>query len=164
MTTRTFVPWVEPVAAAFQQQRAELVGLVQSIPVEAWDRPSPNEGWTYRDLLGHVATRDARDMRLVLQAVITKTPLDPTQLRAEEEVPINDRLLAGVRDQSIGQIARGIETDTEGMLDLLAKLGDEDEHLRQAEFPMNLGEALKLMPQHQRNHMEQLRTALEATA
>ncbi|MGB2693689.1 MAG: DinB family protein [Dehalococcoidia bacterium] len=164
MTTRTFAPWVEPIAAAFQRQRAELAELVRSIPLEAWDRPSPNEGWTYRDLLGHVATRDPRSMRLVLEAVVTKNPLDPAQLLSEEESPINNQLLAEVRDFAIEQMVAYIDADTSGLLDLLAKLGSDDKDLRQAEFPISLSEALGMMPQHDRMHMEQLRTSLEAKA
>ena len=161
MSDQNFAAWVEPIAAMFSQQRADLVDLVQSVPVEAWGRPSPNEGWTYRDLLGHVATRDPRDRRLVLNAVITKTRLDPAQLPAEEDVPINDRLLDQVRDASVGELAERLEEDTEEILDLLSQLTDEHQQLKQREFPMSLSEALRQMPEHERMHMEQLRTALE---
>ena len=129
--------------------------------MEAWGRASPNEGWTYRDLLGHVATRDPRDLRLVLNAVITKTRLDPAQLPAEQDVPINDGLLNQVRDASVGELAERLEEDTEEILDLLSQLTDDDEQLKQREFPMSLSEALSQMPQHERIHLEQLRAALE---
>ena len=152
--------WVEPIAATFREQRAELVELVRSIPEKAWTKTSPNEEWTYRDLLGHVATRDSRDWRLVLTAVVTKTRLDPAQLPVEEETPINEGLLAQVEELSPEQVARRLEADSDEMLDLLAKLNDEDADLRQHDFPMSLGEALSQMPQHERMHMEQLRTAL----
>jgi uncharacterized damage-inducible protein DinB len=159
--TPSFAPWVEPVAATFQRQRAELVELVRSVPAEAWERTSPNEEWTYRDLLGHLATRDPRDWRIILTAVVTKTRLDPADLPQEEETPINERLAAEVRALSIEEISQRLEADTEGMLQLLAKLTDDDEGRKQREFPMTLGEAIKLMPQHERMHMDQLRTALE---
>jgi len=161
MTTRTYAAWVEPIAERFQKQRAELVELVYAIPEAAWQKDSPNAGWTYRDLLGHVATRDPHTMRIVLNAVIATEPIDPAQLRPEEEAPLNDQLRSALRGQSTDQIVAGIDIDTEGILALLAKLRDEDEHLRQQEFPMDLGEALRLMPQHERMHMEQLRAALE---
>jgi hypothetical protein len=164
MTTRTFSPWVEPIAADFQRQRAELVQLVRSIPGSAWGQPCPNPGWTYRDLLGHLATRDPRTLRYVLTAVINKTPLDPSELSTENDAAINEQLVESLRGQPIEDIATGIATDTEGVLDLLARLSIEDEHLRQDEFPMSLGEALRLMPQHERMHMEQLRTAREVSA
>ncbi len=161
MTDRTFASWVEPIAAMFSEQRAELVDLVRSVPLDAWSESSPNEGWTYRDLLGHVATRDPRDLRLVLNAVITKTRLDPAQMPLEEDVPINEGLLGEVREASVEELAGRLEEDTEGILDLLSKLTDENESLRQRDFPMSLSEALTQMPQHERMHMEQLRTALE---
>jgi hypothetical protein len=164
MTTRTFAPWVKPIAADFRRQRTELVQLVRSIPVSAWGQPCPNPGWTYRDLLGHLATRDPRTLRYVLTAVVSKTPLDPSELSTENDAVINEQLLESLRDQSIEDIAAGIATDTDGVLDLLARLSIEDEHLRQDEFPMSLGEALRMMPQHERMHVEQLRTALEASS
>jgi hypothetical protein len=161
MTTRTFAPWVEPIAESFREHRAALVELVRSIPHDRWSGASPNAGWTYRDLLGHVATRDARDMRVVLNAVISKTRLDPAELSTEEDRPINDRLLAELEGLSVEQIASHIERDTDGLLDLMAKLAEDDGGLRQRDFPMSLSEALARMPDHERMHMEQLRTALE---
>jgi len=161
VTERTFAGWVAPVVETFQRQRAELVALVRSLPAAAWDRPSPNEAWTYRELLGHLATRDPRDWRLILTAVVTKTPLKPADLPAEEETPINDGLLAEVAALSVDEVARRIESDTAEKLDLLSKLGEDDQHLKQADFPMSLGEALQLMPQHERSHIDQLATARE---
>ncbi len=51
MTTRTFAPWVEPIAARFRESRAELLEFARSLPSEAWSRPSPNTGWSCKDLL-----------------------------------------------------------------------------------------------------------------
>lgn len=161
MTTRTYAPWVEPIAARLQQQRAELVELARAIPAEAWSKPSPNEGWTYRDLLGHVATRDARDWPVILQAVVTRTPLDPAALRPEEEVPVNDGLLGKVDALAVEEVIEQVVSDTEALLVLMAQLQEDDKDLRQSDFPMSLGEALALLPNHEDMHMEQLRTALE---
>jgi uncharacterized protein (TIGR03083 family) len=161
MTTRTFAPWVEPIAEEFRLQRADLGELARSIPESTWERPSPNPGWSYRDLLGHLATRDPRTLRIVLEAVVSKTPLDPSQFSSEEDAPVNEQLLEPLRDQQVEEVAAGIAADTDDVLDLLAKLTQEDEDLRQDGFPMSLGEALRLMPQHEQMHMQQLRTALE---
>ena len=156
---RQYPTWVVPIAAAFSEQRAELVDLVRSIPEEAWARTSPNEEWTYRDLLGHLATRSPRDWRLVLTAVINRTPLDPTHFPVEDEA-LNEGLLGELNELSPVEVAHHLEADSEEMLELLAKLTDEDADRRQRDFPMSLGEALGQMPEHERTHMEQLRTAL----
>ena len=163
MESRQYASWVEPIAAAFREQRAELVDLVRSIPEEAWTRTSPNDEWTYRDLLGHLASRSARDWRLVLTSVISRTPLDPTDFPVEDEA-LNEGLLGELNELSPVEVAQRLEADTEEFLELLAKLTDEHENQRQRDFPMSLGEALGQMPEHERMHMEQLRTALTGDA
>jgi hypothetical protein len=101
-------------------------------------------------------------MRVVLEAVVAKSPVDPALLPNEELNPINDVLLAALRDLSIDEVAAHIEADTDGLLELLAKLSADDENLRQEDFPVSLSEGLRMMPQHERMHIDQLRTALEA--
>ncbi len=58
MTDRTFASWVEPIAAQLRESRAQIIALAGSAPAEAWSKPSPNEGWTCKDLLAHLATGD----------------------------------------------------------------------------------------------------------
>lgn len=41
-------------AAAYQSALAPLTAVVRGIAPDAWDAPSPCEGWSARDLLGHV--------------------------------------------------------------------------------------------------------------
>ena len=107
-----YASWVEPIAATFREQRAELAQLVRSIPEEAWARTSPNEEWTYRDLLGHLATRSPRDWRLVLTAVIGRTTLDPTHFPVEDEA-LNEGLLGELNELSPVEVAQRLEADTE---------------------------------------------------
>ena len=63
MASRSFAPWVEPVAARLREGRAEIVELARSVPPEAWSRPSPNPGWRCKDLLAHLGTLFPRDER-----------------------------------------------------------------------------------------------------
>ena len=95
----------------------------------------------------------------MLTAVISGTPLDPTHFPVEDEA-LNEGLLGELNELSPVEVVQRLESDSEKMLELLAKLTDEHENRRQRDFPMSLGEALSQMPQHERGHMEQLRTAL----
>src|SRR3990172_8160338 len=54
VTTRTFATWVEPYAAQLRENREQVIAFACSLPAEAWDRPSPLPGWTYKDLLAHI--------------------------------------------------------------------------------------------------------------
>ena len=45
-------------ATAYDRAAAPLTELIDSVPTEGWDAPSPCEGWAARDVLGHVV--DAR--------------------------------------------------------------------------------------------------------
>ena len=56
MTTRSFAPWVEPIAAELRKLRAEVAKFARSAPPDFWGKPSPNHGWTNKDLLAHLAT------------------------------------------------------------------------------------------------------------
>jgi len=44
----------------FEEERAALESLLESLPDDAWDRPSPAEGWTLRDCVSHLADLDDR--------------------------------------------------------------------------------------------------------
>lgn len=161
MTDRTFATWVEPLAEAPRRSRGEVVSFARSLPPDAWGESSPLDGWTYKDILAHLAGDTGKLLPGVLRSVISAEPLDPAILTGTEE--INERDVAARRGRSVEELIAEIEADGETLDELFSQLTEEQEDLRQDGFPMSLGEALSNDPGgHFREHFAQLRAALEA--
>jgi hypothetical protein len=58
MTARTFAPWVAPIAEEIRAGRVEVARTARQLLPEHWNLPSPLAGWTYKDLLAHLASGD----------------------------------------------------------------------------------------------------------
>ncbi|MDZ4279046.1 MAG: maleylpyruvate isomerase N-terminal domain-containing protein [Dehalococcoidia bacterium] len=159
MTTRTFAPWVEPIATQLGESRAAIADVARSVPAEAWERPSPLGGWTYRDLLAHLAAGDWV-CQSILSAAVAGRPADLSILNQLDER--NEQLRREREGRSIEELIAEVESEGEETQELLARLTDEDESRRQEGAPMSLGEYLcDAFPGHDRRHLEELRTALE---
>jgi uncharacterized protein (TIGR03083 family) len=167
MTTRTFAPWVEPIARRDREGRAELLEFARSVPPDAWDRASPVEGWTYRDVLAHLASDTGKWFAHILRTVLSGKRLDPTRVGPGVDLdPINARGVAERRGRSIAELIAEIEADGEEHQELLSRLTGDHRDTRQAENPISFGEFLSDNPAgsrggHDREHLAQLRTALE---
>jgi uncharacterized protein (TIGR03083 family) len=158
--TRTYAPWVEPIATRGRESRQELLAFARSLPAEAWSQPSPNPGWSCKDLLAHVA--GDKGYTVILRAAVEKTRLDPALL-ADDLDRSNARDVEERRARSIEELITEIETDGEERDELMSKLTDADRGLRQKEFPLSLGEVLEMGPGgHDREHLDQLRAVLSA--
>jgi uncharacterized protein (TIGR03083 family) len=163
VTTRTFALWVEPIAAKFRDTRAELVATARAMPAEAWTRPSPNEGWTYKDLLAHVAGDTEKNFLTVLRLVIDRRPVDLATFTtgADER---NARDIAARRGRTIDELIAEIEADGEETQELLTRFTDADENSQPEGLPMTVGDGLRqLAGGHDGEHLAHLRAALEAT-
>ncbi len=158
MTSRRFPEWVEPIALKLRHSRAEVVELARSIPGEAWVKPSPNEGWTYKDLLAHLATGDWL-CQTGLRAVIANEPMDIAALPDRDAA--NAPFVGERGHRSIDELIAEVEAEGEETQGLLARLTEADEEVRQKDVPMNLGEYLRFFPSHDKRHVAELRTALE---
>ena len=55
-----FLPQVEAKFFWLQRHREGLLRAIYSVADEAWDEPSASSGWTYRDILAHIAANDLR--------------------------------------------------------------------------------------------------------
>lgn len=162
MTERMFVAWVEPIAARVRANRAEIARIAREISPEIWSEPSPDEGWSYQDLLTHVAGDTGKNVQSVLRSVASGQPIDPA-LFSDIDAK-NARDLEQRRTCSVDELIAEIERDGETILDLLSQLNEQHAGLRQADFPASLGEALPPFPDHDATHLAQLRTALEIKA
>lgn len=162
MADRTFAPWVEPIAAQLRAGREQIVELAQAGAAEAWSKPSPNEGWTCKDLLAHLATGDWV-CQTVLRAVVGDEAADLDVLGDLDAIGRgNARLLEERAARSVEDLIAEVREEGEESQALLARLTDAHEPLRRQGAPMSLGDYLRGFPDHDRRHTEQLRMTLEA--
>lgn len=158
MTERTFVPWVEPIAAQLRESRGEIGDVARAIPAEKWAKPSRDPNWSYKDLLAHLATGDWV-VQTVLGAVVANEPLDLSFLDGLDAG--NARLLAERAGRSIEELVAEALAEGEETQELLSRLTEADDDRRQEGAPMSLGEYLRMFPGHDQGHLADLRTALK---
>jgi hypothetical protein len=157
MTARTFVPWVEPIADELRRSRSEIAEVARAIPEIAWSRPGPDPGWSYKDLLAHLAVGDWL-CQTVLRAAVGNERFDMA-ISAELDGR-NARLIEERRVRSVQDLIAEVAAEGEETQELLARLTEEDEHRRQEDTPISLKEYLRSFPEHDSGHLAQLRTAL----
>ncbi len=161
MTTHTFVSWVEPIAANLRESRADIVALARAIPSEAWKQPSPNEGWSYKDLLAHLAVGDWL-CQTVLRAVVANEPMDMASIADLDGR--NERYRQERTERSAEELIAEVEAESKETQELLSRLTEADESRSQEDAPMKLGDYLRGFPGHDRQHLEELRKGLEENA
>lgn len=161
MTVRTFATWVEPLAEANRESRAQLVRVARQVPDQLWPQPSPLPNWSYKDVLAHVAGDTGKTFLRILRSVVAREPVESALLGPPDER--NERDVETRRERSVDELIDEIEADTEELQDLLSRLTEEDKDLRQENLPMSLGEGLSNEPGgHYRTHMAHLQAALDA--
>jgi hypothetical protein len=165
MTDLTFTEWVRPLASRFASTRREFVDCANRVPADAWDAPSPVEGWRFRDVLAHMAEADTF-LRTVIQTVLDGSDTDLRPVSAEREVRIARALERGAELPIDGLITRA---SREGKFtqELLSRLTGEDEYTeviisRTNPAPMTLRQFLEGY-HHDEEHLQHLLPAL-ATA
>ena len=157
MTGRTFAPWVEPIAAHLRESRREVAEVARAVPEVAWGRPSPDPGWSYRDLLAHLAVGDWV-CQTVLRAAVGGEPFDMTITTQLDDR--NARMIEERKGRSVQELIAEVAAEGQETQELLGRLDEADEERRQEDAPMSLGEYLRFFPTHDRDHLAQLRTAL----
>jgi len=94
-----FLPQVEAKFFWLQRHREGLLRAVYSVADDAWDEPSASSGWTYRDILAHVAANDLR-AHTRLRAVLGQR--DEAELAALRDVDAwNARTVEERRGRSV---------------------------------------------------------------
>ncbi|MEX0786498.1 MAG: DinB family protein [Dehalococcoidia bacterium] len=161
MTTRTFAPWVEPVAAETLSGAEELLEFARSQPAAFWDRPSPLAGWTYKDMLGHLAGDTGKVSSSAMRAAVTGRPFENPPDFADGGDALNANDVADRRSRSVEELIAEIAHDRQEWADLMRQLRDADEDARWDGFPLTLGQYLRICAPHDREHLAELRTALE---
>jgi hypothetical protein len=162
MTTRTFAPWVEPIAAELRLTRHEVVRAATQYLPEFWGWMSPLPGWTYKDLLAHLATGDWI-LQQVLREIIEGRRIDVATVTNREWVNAgNAQRVEERRGRTPEELVSEVEAESEETQELLSRLREDQEDLKQDDAPMTLGQYLAMFPGHDREHLAQLRVALES--
>jgi uncharacterized protein (TIGR03083 family) len=161
MTTRTFAPWVEPVAAELRETRGQIARKANQVPDEVWALPSPLPDWSYKDLLAHLATGDWV-CHIILRTIMANERLDlGTVANLDWVAQGNAGRLAQRKERTPRELIEEVRSHSEETQELLSKLTDADEQRTQEGAPMTLGAYLRGFPDHDRGHLAQLETALQ---
>jgi hypothetical protein len=155
-----FAEGVPPVVDALAPDEALYV--LYSVDPVYWERPSSVPGWTFRQLLAHIATGDwvfQQHLRSVLERGTMGDPVDVPAGNAER---IRERQFSTPRALIDEYLSMRHETVT-----LLSRL--EPRHLRlEVELHwltpprrVTFLERLGVFPEHERSHLEQLRPAMQ---
>ena len=165
MTSHNFARWVEPIALQLRDGRRQIVEVAQAIPPDAWGQSSPVEGWTYKDVLGHLAAGDVFH-QIVISAVLDGGELDLRPVSGEREAR-TARILKERRGRPSHELIAEVEAEGQETRKLLARLTQPDELVevytsRTTGAPISLGEFLRLFPMHDREHLAHLRSVREA--
>jgi maleylpyruvate isomerase len=158
MTDRHFVAWVQPIADVLAADRARLIAHATSVDATDWDLPSVVDGWTKKHILAHLSGGNDGLVQEVVRRTIARESLPADLLQVDTDAE-NARRIAEQVALPVDALIRGLTEDREEMLEMLARLRDEDENYREGGFPMTLGDFLRIV-QHERHdalHLEQLR-------
>ncbi len=160
MTSPALATWVQPIAVETEEGAKEVLDFARSQPADVWNRPSPLEGWTCRDILAHLAGDCGKVTSLALRAAVTGRPIDNPPDLADGGAAANARDVAERREHMVQELIAEIERDREQWRDLMARLKDADEDARWEGFPLSLGQYLRLCAGHDREHLAHLLAAL----
>ncbi len=158
MALRPFAPWVEPFAGDLRRTRAEIADFAGSAPAGFWDSPSPNDGWSNKDLLAHLATS-----HWVLQSLL-RLAIDGVPFEFSGPDAGNAERVAERRSLSVPDLIAEVEAEGEETQALLQRITPEHADFRRAGAPRTLAETLAGFVNHDPYHLNQLRAGLEANA
>src|SRR4051794_27601170 len=140
-----------------------LLSVLDSVGPDDWLRPSPNEGWTVRDLLVHLTTSESGFVptlrRMAAGQGGVPADFDPNrwnagQLRRRAEIPVD-------------QLRPELESAHTGMLEVLDQADetalDQRGHMSSGEEG-SVEDNFRLVATHKRTHTDDIRSALAAAA
>ncbi len=119
----TFLPEIEEKLGVFQRRREGAIRAVYSVADEAWDEESALPGWTYKDILGHIASNETRH-QVRLRAVLGEG--DEAELRAMEDGHAwNERARQERRGLSARELVDEMTAGRQEVMRLLSRLRPE---------------------------------------
>ncbi len=154
----TFLPEVSLAARALSPDPA--LRVMYSVAPETWASPSPTPGWTYHDLLAHLATAD-RVFQRHLSAVLETGEAGP---RPDSDAANRD-LVEARRGASVDGLIEEYIASRHETLRLLSRLRPAHLHVpmpsatHTAEHDSTLLDYVNAFPRHEARHLAALRTA-----
>ena len=95
-----------------------LIEAVEQIPPESWDQPSNLEGWSMRDLVGHVTGSAAKIVTLVEGGEVWRAPSQPADWKCEDPAARLRELAARLQDALPGADLNAMRPSPEGEVPL----------------------------------------------
>ena len=147
--TLTFLPEIKERFRLIYRYREGFLRTVYSVADEAWDEQSADPGWTYRDILAHVASNDLR-MQTRLRAVLGEG--DPAELATLTTTERNQVTVEERRGRTVPELVDELAGNRHETLRILCRL--RTEHLN----PQLLA-TLDILSEHESMHAAQLVSA-----
>jgi hypothetical protein len=156
--TLTFLPELDETMRQMVRHREGLLRAIYSVDADAWDAPAYAEpGWTYRDVLAHVATNDLRPQTRIRRVLGERDDEAMAALLRTDEW--NAARVAGLEGKTVAEVIDAMQANRNVLLELVAQL--ERKHLTEtvtfsdgSTFP--LSEYLGFIGRHDSNHAAHL--------
>jgi uncharacterized protein (TIGR03083 family) len=165
MTVRSFAPWVEPVAKELREGRSDVARTARQLLPEHWMLPSPLEGWSYKDLLAHLASGDWV-FQWMLRSALGEDEFDILERGFQYVNEGNAQRIEERRARSVEDLIAEVHSEGERTQGLLARL-DDTLNVTKVVGRRPTGEDVTIeqwvlgFPQHDKLHGAQLKTALD---
>jgi uncharacterized protein (TIGR03083 family) len=155
---------VAPVAEELRAGRLEVARTARKLLPEHWSMPSPLEGWTYKDLLAHLANGDWVFQSMLL-GVLGEG--EPVALKPGFDVNAgNAKLVEERKERPVEELIAEVESEGEATQELLARLPEDLDRgqvvgrMRDG-TPVTVEMWLQGFPRHDAGHGAQLKAALD---
>ena len=157
---RTFAAWVQPVASVLAHDAEDVSGFVRGAPASFWEGPSVVEGWTNRDVLAHMGGGNDQMVQSVLRTVIAGGTVEAAVLEPDTDAE-NAARVAERRSWPLAHVIDEYERGAAELLDLLARLREEQRDLPLGACSFTLGKLLRVVEheRHDRLHLSQLQAS-----
>lgn len=157
------LPAIEAAIDALHVGHRDFLRAVDSVAGEAWDEPSPDPGWTYRDILAHVVSNELR-AQARLRSVLGQA--DEAELKAINDIDgWNQREVEARRGRSVRELVDELAAQRQETVRLLSSF--RSEHLSTPitvadGTTRNVLEYTDMFTRHQSEHAGQLVPASRA--
>ena len=146
-----------------EHAQSELLTVLDRVGPDEWSRPSPNEGWTVRDLLTHLATSETGFVptlrRMGSGEGGVPSDFDPNRWNAGQlrrRADMSPEQLRAELERSFGEILSVLDTLDDAALDERGHLSTGVDGSTEDNF--------RLVANHKRAHTDDMRAALAGRA
>ena len=136
-------------------ERASLLETLQTIDDEAAGLPAPNDEWSVKQQLAHLATTE-RLYATCVRLALAQDGADTSDLWPKSQTPAD---FAEAMGRPLPELVAGITTAREETLAIVGGLSDADWNKKGANTPfgdLTVGQYLKSLYRHDRMHIDQI--------